>query len=47
MLAMEEASLPERDVLGMMSLSARLWRETYSDPTVARLGVGRLLHATI
>ena len=47
MLTMEEATLPEKDVLGMMSLSARLWRETYSDPVVARLGVGRLLHATI
>ena len=47
MLTMEEATLPEKDVLGMIWLSARLWRETYSDPVVARLGVGRLLHATI
>ena len=47
MLTMEGATLPEKDVLAMMSLSARLWRETYSDPVVARLGVGRLLHATI
>ena len=45
MLAMEEAVVSEGDVLAMLELGARLWRGVYSDPQVARLGMGRLLHA--
>ena len=45
MLAMEEAVVSEEDVLAMLDLGARLWRGMYSDPQVARLGMGRLLHA--
>ena len=37
------AALSEEDVLAMLGLNTRLSRDTYSDPQVGRLGMGRLL----